>query len=254
MTELPANPLKKAIANLRSISGTWLMSGSPVIAEALGFSGLDFLVVDMEHTALDVSTLKPVLQAIAGTPAQAVVRLSWNDPVLVKRVLDCGAQTLMFPFVQSSEEARRAVAATRYPPAGIRGVAAMHRASRYGAVKNYLRTASDEICVIIQLETQQALADLPGIAAIDGVDCLFVGPGDLAADLGHIGDIGHAEVQAALAKAAAAARQAGKPVGIVAPTPEMAARFITYGYTWSAVSSDLGMLTGRAREIAAGSG
>jgi 4-hydroxy-2-oxoheptanedioate aldolase len=252
--DLPANPLKRAIAERRAITGTWMMSGSAVIAEALGFSGFDFLVVDMEHTALDVSTLKPVLQAIAGTPAQAVVRLPWNDPVLVKRVLDCGAQSLMFPFVQSVGEASQAVASTRYPPAGTRGVAAMHRASRYGAVKDYLTRASEEICVIIQLETREALGKLPGIAAVDGVDCLFVGPGDLAADVGHIGDIGNAAVQAALAEAAVAAGKAGKPVGIVAPTPEMAVRFIGYGYTWSAISSDLGMLAGRARELSAKAG
>ncbi|KAA2238051.1 HpcH/HpaI aldolase family protein [Salinarimonas soli] len=247
--DLPRNAFKQALTERRPMAGTWMMSASPVIAEALGCSGFDFLVLDMEHTIVDVSVLFPLLQAVAGTPATSVVRLPWNDPVLVKRVLDSGAQSLMFPFVQNADEARAAVASTRYPPHGIRGVAAMHRASRFGAVKDYLHRAADELCVILQLETMQAVEALPDIAAVDGVDCLFVGPADLSASLGLIGQIGHPDVQKALQGAAEAAGRAGKPVGIVAPNPEMARRFLDYGYTWSAVSSDLAMVTGRGREL-----
>lgn len=248
--ELPANEFKKAVAKRRPLAGTWLMSASPVVAEALGCSGLDFLVVDMEHTTLDIGTLMPVLQAIAGTPAESVVRIPWNDPVTVKRVLDAGARSIMFPFIQNAAEARAAVASTRYPPEGTRGVAAMHRASRFGGVKDYLAKAADGICVVLQLETREAVEALPEIAAVEGVDCLFVGPGDLSASLGLLGQIGHDKVQALIRSAAEAAGRAGKPVGIVAPTVEMAKRFIGYGYTWSAVSSDLAMVTGRGRDLA----
>ena len=136
-------------------------------------------------------------------------------------------------------------------PKGTRGVAAMHRAGRFGTAADYLKRAEEEICVILQLETPEAIALIPEIAALEGLDCLFVGPGDLSASLGLIGEVGHPEVQRALESAAQACVRAGKPVGIVAPTPEMAKRFLGYGYSWSAVASDLGLLMGRAREVVA---
>jgi 4-hydroxy-2-oxoheptanedioate aldolase len=248
---LPLNAFKRGLVERRALNGTWFMSASPVLAEALGHAGFDFLVLDMEHTVADVPQLFSLLQSVAGTPAASVVRLPWNDPVTVKRVMDAGAQSLMFPYIQSVEEAKAAVASTRYPPRGTRGVAAMHRASRFATVPDYLKRAEEEVCVVLQLETAEALALIPEIAAVEGVDCLFVGPGDLSASLGHIGNIGHPEVQAALERAAQACAAAGKPLGIVAPTPEMAKRFLGYGYTWSAVASDLGLLMVRAREVLA---
>jgi 2-keto-3-deoxy-L-rhamnonate aldolase RhmA len=248
---LPVNAFKRALREGRGLNGTWFMSASPVLAEALGHVGFDFLVLDMEHTIADVPQLFALLQAVAGTPAASVVRLPWNDPVVVKGVLDAGAQTLMFPYIENAAEAEAAVRSTRYPPRGNRGVAAMHRAGRFGTVPDYLKRADEEICVILQLESAGAIACVPEMAAIDGVDCLFVGPGDLSASLGRIGDIAHADVQKALEDAAKACGEAGKPVGIVAPTPEMAKRFLDYGYTWSAVASDLGMVMGRAREVLA---
>jgi 2-dehydro-3-deoxyglucarate aldolase/4-hydroxy-2-oxoheptanedioate aldolase len=246
--ELPANLFKRAIASGKAPVGTWLMSGAPSTAEALGCAGFDFLVVDMEHVPLDVAAMIEILRTIAGTPAQAIVRPPWNDVVMVKRAMDAGAQSLLFPFVQNADEARRAVAATRYPPAGIRGVAATHRGSRYGTVANYLKRANDEVCVIVQIETPAALEKLEEIAAVPGVDSIFVGPGDLSASMGHIGDIGNADVQAKLAAAAAACRKLGKPCGIVGPTPEMVARFLEFGYSWVAIGSDMGMMIGRAQE------
>jgi len=246
--DLPANLFKRAIASGKTPVGTWLMSGAPSTAEALGCAGFDFLVVDMEHVPLDVADMIEILRTVAGTPAQAIVRPPWNDTVMVKRAMDAGALSLLFPFVQNAEEARRAVAATRYPPAGIRGVAATHRGSRYGAVPNYLKRANDEVCVIVQIETLAALDKLEEIAAIPGVDSIFVGPGDLSASMGHIGDIGNAEVQVKLAAAAAACRKLGKPCGIVGPSPEMVARFLEYGYTWVAIGSDMGLMIGRAQE------
>jgi 2-dehydro-3-deoxyglucarate aldolase/4-hydroxy-2-oxoheptanedioate aldolase len=243
-------------ANLRRsdappLLGSWIMSAAPTTAEAMGWCGYDFLVVDMEHTPIGIAETVSILRAIAGTPAEAVVRLAWNDQVRVKQVLDAGAKHIMFPFVQTAEEARLAVSYTRYPPDGVRGVAAVHRGSRFGRTPDYLTTAAHELSVLIQLETPQAIAHLAEIAAVPGVDSLFVGPGDLSAALGRIGEVTHPEVQAMIAAAANSARAAGKPIGIVGPNPEMVKRFLGYGYDWVAVASDIGMLTGRASEWAA---
>lgn len=228
--------------------GTWLMSGAPSTAEAMGYCGFDFLVVDMEHVPIEISDLAAILRAIGCTPADAVVRLAWNDQVLVKRAMDAGAQTLMLPFVQNAEEAREAVSYMRYPPHGVRGVAAVHRGSRFGRVPDYLKRANDEVCTIVQLETPQAIERLPEIAAVPGIDALFVGPGDLSAAMGHIGNIAHPEVQELIAKAARDCQAAGKPVGIVGPNPAMVGRFIDYGYSYAAVASDIAMMTGRASD------
>ena len=228
--------------------GTWLMSGAPSTAEALGFCGFDFLVIDMEHAPIEVTDALNILRAIAGTPAQPLVRLAWNDQVLVKRMLDAGARTLMFPFIQTVEEAKAAVSYTRYPPQGVRGVAGTHRASRYGRLPGYLKSANDDIAVIVQLETPEAIEHLSEIAAVNGVDGLFIGPGDLSAAMGHIGEMDHPEVQALIQKAAASARQAGKPVGIIGSTPEIVLKYLSYGYTFAAVSSDIAMMTRRAVE------
>ena len=232
----------------RTPLGTWLMTGAPSTAEAMGFCGFDFLVVDMEHVPIDLGETISLLRAIAGTPAEAVVRLSWNDQVLVKRVLDAGARSLMFPFIQTAEEARLAVSYTRYPPLGVRGMAGIHRGSRFGRVPDYFKVAGDEIAVVLQLETPEAVERAGEIAAVDGVDALFLGPGDLSAAMGRIGEIGHPEVQAMIERAAMLAHAAGKTIGIVGPNPEMVGRFLGYGYDWVAVASDMAMMTGRAVE------
>ncbi|MDR3522137.1 MAG: aldolase/citrate lyase family protein [Acidocella sp.] len=229
--------------------GTWLMSGAPATAEALGHAGFDFLVVDMEHVPVDAPQAIEHLRAIGNTPAVPVVRIPWNDPIWIKRVMDAGAETLMVPFVQNAVQAEAAAQSMRYPPVGRRGVAAMHRASHYGADRTYLKTANDCAFLIVQLETPEAIANLPAIAKVPGVDALFIGPGDLSAAMGHIGEVGHADVQKALAAAVAPARAAGLPIGILAPNLDFAKQFIGYGYNFVAVASDLAMLTGRAAEI-----
>lgn len=246
--EMTVNRFKRSLGR-RVVLGTWLMSGSTAAAEALGCLGFDFLVVDTEHVPIDAPQALALLQAIAGTPAQPIVRLAWNDPVLVKRAMDMGAQSLMFPFVETPDEARRAVAATRYPPAGSRGFAGMHRASRYGTVADFGRRANDEACVIIQIETLQAIARLEEIAGVDGVDAIFAGPGDLSAACGHIGEVGHPDVQAHLLNAAAMCRRLGKPCGTIAPHAEMATRFIDDGYSFVAVASDMAMMMRQAGEF-----
>jgi len=228
--------------------GSWLMAGAPATAEALGWAGFDFLVVDMEHVPIGVAETVALLRAIAGTSAEAVVRLPWNDQLMVKSLLDAGARSLMFPFIQTAEEARAAVAYTRYPPDGVRGVAVMHRGSRYGTAPDYLKTAAEEIAVILQLETPEAVSRLAEIAAVPGVDALFVGPGDLSAALGRLGEVGHPDVQSLIEQAAVEAKAVGRPIGIVGANPEMVARFLGYGYDFVAVSSDLAMMTGRAAE------
>lgn len=251
MTDIFANPFRAHLARGTIPLGTWLMSGTASTAEAMGCAGFDWLVVDMEHVAIDYKDAYQLLQAIAGTPAFPVVRVAWNDQVMIKRALDIGAQTLMFPFVENAEEARRAVACTRYPQSGelvpgLRGYAGMHRASRYGTLSEYNTRANSAIATMIQLETPAALSQLEAIAAVEGVDALFVGPGDLSASLGQLGNIGHPDVQAAIKNAAERARAVGKPIGIVGPTPEMVQKFIDYGYNYVAIASDMGMMMRQA--------
>jgi 4-hydroxy-2-oxoheptanedioate aldolase len=246
--DLPVNHFKRAIAAGKTPVGAWLVSAAPSAAEALGCIGFDFLVVDMEHTPLDTPQMIGILQAIAGTPAQAIVRPPWNDMVMVKRALDAGAQSLLFPFVQNAEEAKRAVAYTRYPPAGVRGVAAMHRGSRYGTVPNYAKRAHEEICVVVQIETLTAFDQLEPIAAVAGVDSIFIGPADLSASMGLLGDMGNPAVQDKLRAGAQTCKRLGKPCGIVGANPEIVGKFLEYGFSWVAVGSDLAMLASRATE------
>lgn len=245
--DLPLNAFKENMTRQPPMIGVWAMSGSAVAAEALGYAGYDFIVLDMEHAPNDPPRTLRLLQAVAGTPASAVVRLPWNDPVIVKQVLDFGAETVMFPYIQDAEEARKAVAATRYPPEGIRGFAGMSRATRYGGVRDYARKAADEICVIVQLETQKALGKIEEIAAVPGIDCIFIGPGDLSADMGFIGQPGDSKVQKVLADAAARCAELGKPSGILAANAAQARDYLSYGYSWVASGSDLGLLMSNAR-------
>jgi 4-hydroxy-2-oxoheptanedioate aldolase len=247
--DMPRNNFKRAINEGRTQLGAWLVSGAPSTAEALGCAGYDFLVVDMEHTPVDTPEMVEMLRTIAGTPAQAMVRLVWNDTVWLKRVLDGGAQTVLLPFVQTAEEAKRAVAATRYPPDGIRGVAGSHRGSRFGTVPDYLKNAAQELCVMVQIETVQGLTNLAAIAAVPGVDSIFIGPSDLAASMGFLGDVGNPAVQEKLKDAAKQLRQIGKPCGILGMNPDMTAKFIEYGYNWVAIGSDMGFMVGRAQEV-----
>ncbi len=222
--------------------GTWVLSASPIVAEAVGTAGFDWGVLDMEHTPLDLMDLVHLLQAVGNTKMLPVVRVPANDAVCVKRVLDAGAQTLMFPMVNSADDARRAVAATRYPPEGVRGMAGMSRASRFGTTPDYLRTANKGLAVVVQLESPQAIAALEEIAAVPGVDALFVGPADLSAAMGHGGDHTHAQVMTLMTEAARRARALGMPIGTLGNAPESVTRYRAAGYSFVAVASDLGLL------------
>lgn len=222
--------------------GTWIMSASPIVCEAMGHAGFDWGVIDMEHTPLDLMNLVHMLQAVSGTALAPVVRVPWNDTVNIKRVLDAGATTLLIPFVQNADEARAAVAATRYPPEGRRGMAGMSRASRFGTTPHYLTTANTGMAVIVQLETAEAIAELEAIAAVPGVDALFIGPGDLSATMGHVGQLTHPAVLALTADAVARARALGKPIGTVGGTHDVVAQYRTMGFDFVAIASDLGLL------------
>jgi len=223
-------------------AGTWIMSASPLVAEAIGCVGYDWGVVDMEHTPIDLMTLVHMLQAVAGTPMLPIVRVPWNDSVILKRVMDAGATTLLVPFVQNAEEARAAASACRYPPQGVRGMAGMSRASRFGTTPNFLGTANETISVIVQLETEESIANVDEIAAVEGIDALFVGPGDLSGTMGHIGQLTHPAVLERTRHAVARAKAAGKPIGTVGGTPEVCALYREIGFDFVAIASDLGLL------------
>jgi 2-keto-3-deoxy-L-rhamnonate aldolase RhmA len=237
----PFGQLMRARGSKPSV-GTWIMSASPIVAEAIGVAGFDWGVLDMEHTPLDLMDLVHLLQAVGNTKMVPVVRVPWNDTVCVKRVLDAGAQALLFPFVQNAMEAREAVAATRYPPEGVRGMAGMSRASRFGTTPDYYKAANRAVCVIAQIETPHAASLLEEIASVPGIDALFVGPADLSGAMGYAGQQTHPEVMAVMADAAQRAQKLGKPIGTVGGTPETVTRYRAMGYDFVAVSSDLGLL------------
>ena len=228
------------IARKRLI-GCWCSLGNPITTEVLGVAGFDWLLLDGEHSPNDVLTFIPQLMALKDSVSAPVVRPAWNDPVEIKRLLDAGFYNFLIPMVESVDAARAAVAATRYPPQGIRGVSVSQRGNRYGTVKDYLQRANEQACVMVQIESRKGIAAAAEIAAVDGVDGLFVGPSDLAAGLGYLGQFNHPEVQEAMAKVFAAAKAVGKPVGILAPVEADARRYMAQGATFVAVGSDLGL-------------
>lgn len=229
--------------------GTWIASASPLVAEAVACAGFDWGVLDMEHSPLDMMDLVHLLQAVSGSRMVPVVRVPWNDKVTIKRVLDAGATTLLVPFVENADEAARAVAAARYPPEGVRGMSGAGRASQFGTLANYLRTANRGIALIAQIETAEAVARLESIAAVAGVDALFVGPGDLSASMGHVGQLTHPEVVDLMAGMVQRCRAVGKPVGAIGATPEAVALYRALGYDFVAVASDLALLIQGAQAV-----
>lgn len=243
----PRNHFKRRLLSGETVYGLWMMSASPVLSEAASLLGYDWLLMDSEHSAVDIGGLQPLLQAAAAGPTALLARPAWNDPVLIKRVLDIGAQTLVLPFVQTAEEARQAVASTRYPPEGRRGVSVATRAGRFGQAADYFSVANDEICVLVQVETREALAAIDEIAAVEGVDGVFIGPSDLAASLGHIGNPGHEEVQAALKSALARIIASGKAPGILASGGATARLYAEWGYRFIGVTTDIGVLCAAAK-------
>lgn len=252
--DLPRNRFKAALREGRSQIGLWCSLPGGFAAELLAGSGFDWLLIDTEHSPGDPLTVLPQLQAVAPYPIAPVVRPATNDTVLIKRFLDLGAQTLLIPYVQTPEEAAAAVAAMRYPTRGVRGVSSLTRATRFGRVTGYARRAEEELCLLVQIETGEALDRLEKIAAVDGVDGVFIGPADLAASLGHVGEAGHPEVVAAIEDAIGRLRAIGKPAGILTPDTGFARRCLDLGTTFTAVGVDTGLLAravdGLAKEFA----
>ncbi|MBT8456804.1 MAG: hypothetical protein HKO95_11055 [Rhodobacteraceae bacterium] len=248
----PENHLKAALGAGRMQTGIWLALASPTAAEIASQAGFDWALIDAEHAPNDAAAILDQLRAMTGAPVTPVVRVPSADEVWIKRVLDLGVQSLLVPMIDSAEEAGAAVRAAHYPPEGTRGVgAALARATSYGARDNYVTTANAQICVIVQAESARALANIDAIAAVDGVDCVFIGPADLAADMGHPGDPGAPEVVAAIEDAIGRIKAAGKAAGIITFDPDMIAHYARLGVTFMGVGGDAVALSDAMRSLAA---
>ena len=240
--ELPRNPFKHAIAAGTQQIGLWSSLSSNYTVEVIAGAGYDWILVDTEHSPNDLESVLTQLQACAPYATQPVVRVAWNDTVLIKRLLDIGTQTLLVPYVQNAEEARAAVAATRYPPAGVRGVAGTTRATRFGRVKDYAKRAHEELCLLVQVETEQAMAEIEAICAVDGVDGVFIGPADLHASMGYTGETGNPAVVPLIEQAMRRIRKCGKAAGVLTAVEAEARRYMAAGCNFTAVGADVGVL------------
>jgi 4-hydroxy-2-oxoheptanedioate aldolase len=249
--DLPQNPFKRALKANKPQIGLWSSLSSNYSVEVIAGAGFDWILLDCEHSPNDLESLLAQLQAAAPYPGHSVVRVPWNDMVNIKRVLDVGAQSLLIPYVSTAEEAKAAVAHTRYPPAGVRGVAGTTRATRFGRVKDYAKRAHEEICVLVQVETQAAVDNIEAICAVDGVDGVFIGPADLHASLGYTGEIANPKVKPMIDDAIKRIRKAGKAPGILTPNEADAKHWLGCGGLFVAVGADVGILARGAEALAA---
>jgi len=249
--ELPQNPFKRALAARRPQIGLWSSLSSNYTVEVIAGAGFDWILLDTEHSPSDLENVLGQLQAAAPYATHPVVRVPWNDMVTFKRVLDIGAQSLLVPYVSNAEEARAAVSYTRYPPAGVRGVAGTTRATRFGRIKDYAQRAHHELCVLVQVETQQALDNIEAICAVEGVDGVFIGPADLHASLGHAGEIANPKVKPLIDEAVRRIRKQGKAPGILTPNEADARHWLECGALFVAVGADVGILARGAEALAA---
>ncbi|AXI47537.1 4-hydroxy-2-oxo-heptane-1,7-dioate aldolase [Sulfitobacter sp. SK012] len=246
----PTNLFKAALKERRHQLGIWNTIGGNTVPELLGGAGFDWVLVDCEHAAIETVEVLPALQAIATSPkVSAIVRPADNDATLFKRILDMGAQSLLVPYVQTVAEAENAVAALRYGPHGVRGMAGMTRATRYGKVDDYFAVAYDEMCLILQIETVQGLKNLEAIATTEGVDAIFIGPADLSASMGLPGQMDHPDVVAAIHDAIERLQKLNVPVGLMALDPVAAKDYIARGVAFTAVGVDLVMLADAAQDL-----
>lgn len=240
---VPINTFKHRLQSGDAQVGLWLGLADPYCAELAANAGFDWLLIDGEHAPNDLRSLLGQLQAVAPYPAQPIIRPPIGDPVLIKQLLDIGVQTLLVPMVDSAAQAAELVRAMRYPPFGIRGVgSALARASRWNSVPGYLDKADGQMCLLVQIENLDGLANLDAIAAVEGVDGVFIGPADLSAAMGHRGNPGHPEVQAAIEDAIARIRGAGKAVGILSADEALARRYLELGCAFVAVGVDTSLL------------
>ncbi|WP_102108401.1 aldolase/citrate lyase family protein [Oceaniglobus roseus] len=247
----PENTFKAALKAGRSQVGIWNSISEPSVVEMLAGAGFDWMLIDAEHTPLSDLAVMQTLQCVAAYPTAPVVRVVANDTAAIKRLLDIGAQTLMVPYVETAQQAQAAVDAMRYGPEGVRGFAGLTRASRYGQVAGYGQTASDQLCLLVQVETRTGIQNLDAIAAVDGVDGVFIGPADLAASMGHPGNTGHPEVVAAVEGAVARLKALGMPSGFLSLDEAMNARCIELGTTFTAVGVDIALLISGVKALRA---
>ena len=248
---LPQNPFKHALKAGKAQIGLWSSLSSNYSVEVIAGAGFDWLLLDCEHSPNDLESLLTQLQAAAPYPTHPVVRVPWNDMVTIKRVLDVGAQSLLVPYVSTAEEARQAVSFMRYPPAGVRGVAGTTRATRFGRVKDYARRAHEELCLLVQVETEAALANIEAICAVDGIDGVFIGPADLHASMGYTGEIANPAVKPRIDEAIRRIRKCGRAPGILTPNEADARHWLECGALFVAVGADVGILARGADALAA---
>ena len=249
--DILTNRFKAALTQGRQQIGLWCSLASPISTEIVAGSGFDWLLLDMEHSANDLRDIYGQLQAMGEGSATAMVRVPSDEPITIKRILDTGAQSLMIPNIDDVEQARRAVAATRYAPQGIRGFSQAPRAARFGRIPDYHARCAGEIFVAVQIESRRALDNMEEIAAVEGVDGVFIGPGDLSTSLGFLGQQNHPEVVAVIEDAIARIRRAGKHAGILTANEELAQRYIAAGTRFTAVGSDMGLLARSSEALAA---
>lgn len=247
----PVNNFKHALSDGKPQVGIWSALCSNIVADILSTAKFDWALIDMEHSPNDLASVLTQLQAFTGTETTPIVRPPWNDIVLVKRLLDIGANTLLFPMVQSAEEAGMAVRATRYPPNGVRGVSLSQRGNLYGAATDYIDRAEAELCVLVQIESRTALSCAAEIAAVDGVDGVFFGPADISADMGLLGQPNHPDVTAAIIEGASRVQKASKPSGILVGGADLARQWLDRGFVFVAAGADVGLLANAARSLRA---
>lgn len=247
----PINNFKLAIQGKQAQIGLWLGLANGYTAELLAGAGFDWLLIDAEHSPNDLRTILDQLQAIAPYPVSPIVRPPWPDSVRIKQILDLGVQTILAPMVDTVEQAQQVIAATRYPPEGIRGVGSpLARASQFNRTKDYLQTANKEICVLLQIETVTGVTNLDDILKIDGVDGIFIGPADLSASMGHIENPGHPEVQQVIENCITRIVAAGKAAGILTGDRELAKHYIKCGAVFVGVGTDTGLLLESSARLA----
>ncbi|RWR06186.1 aldolase/citrate lyase family protein [Paenirhodobacter populi] len=247
----PLNRLKRRLAAGEVTHGIWVGLADPYLAEIAATAGFDWLLIDGEHAPNDIRSLSAQVAVVAASDSVPVIRLPDDDPAKIKQALDIGAQTLLIPMIESGAQADRAVKACLYPPHGIRGVgSALARASRFAAIPDYLTTANDQICLIVQIESRAGLAALDEVLAVDGLDGVFIGPSDLAADMGYLGKPGHPEVQHAVLDAIRRIRAAGKAAGVLTTDPAFIEACKAAGATFVGVGIDVTLLAGALRALA----
>ncbi|WP_421956387.1 4-hydroxy-2-oxoheptanedioate aldolase [Polaromonas sp.] len=249
--QIPVNAFKQALQAGETKIGLWVGLADPYVAEALAGTGFDWLLIDGEHAPNDVRRILAQLQSVATYPVHPVVRPVIGDVALIKQVLDIGAQTILIPMVETAEQARKMVDATRYPPSGIRGVgSALARSSRWNQIPDYLHRADAQMCVLLQVESKTGLDNLEAITSVEGVDGVFFGPADLAASLGHLGNPGHPDVQRAILDGIRAVRALGKAPGILSADPVLARKALDAGAQFVAVGVDTTLLVKAATSLA----